>query len=187
MSVLELAKRERLPCCTFVALALLENEGHEINEIADGPKAAGSSWWSQANVWSLEQPWSALRAAESMSGATSIRVRFVKDVAPPLRAGRWHVVQRWKGLDHGDEPWPGDDQVVPGRSSGHTYLAHMDERGRVRIVQSSEAQGYRDTDETDPEGWPTWSGAAGLSGYSVGVCYLPKGWQWVGSSSSRSE
>jgi len=64
--------------------------------------------------------------------------------------------------------------VIPGRSTGHTYLAHMDQEGRVRILQSSEAQGYRDT-------VGTWTGDAGLAGYSVGVCYLPKEWSWAGS------
>ena len=174
MSVHELAQRERLPCCTFVALALLEAEGHEINEIADGPKASGLAWWQKANVWDPDEPWSALRAAEVLTKAPSIRVIFVRDLAPPLKPGRWHVVQRWKGLDLGDEPGPGDDRVIPGRSTGHTYLAHMDQEGRVRILQSSEAQGYRDTTGT-------WAGDAGLAGYSVGVCYLPKEWSWAGS------
>ena len=174
MSVHELAQRERLPCCTFVALALLEAEGHEINAIEDGPKASGLAGGRQANVWDGDEPWSALLAAEVLTKAPSIRIRFVKDQAPPLKPGRWHVVQRWRNLDAGDEPGPEDDRVIPGRSTGHTYLAHMDEDGQARIVQSSEARGYRDTTGT-------WSGAAGLRGYSVGVCYLPKEWSWVGS------
>lgn len=181
MSVYELAQRERLPCCTFVALALLEAEGHEINQIADGPKVSGMAWWRKANVWDGDRPWSALRAAEIMARAPSIRIGFVKDTAPPLKPGRWSVVQRWKNLDSGEDPGPEDDRVIPGQSTGHTYLAHMDDQGRVRIVQSSEAKGYRDTDADDPDGFPTWTGSAGLSGYSVGVCYLPKEWSWAGS------
>jgi len=181
VGVVTLARRERLPCCTFVALALLEAEGHQIEAISDGPKASGLAWWQQANVWDPEEPWSALLAAQSMTGGSGLRVIFVGDVAPPLKAGRWHVVQRWKGLDVGADPGPDDDRVIAGRSTGHTYFAHMDQRGKVRIVQSSEAKGYRDTQEQDPDGWPTWSGAAGLSGYSVGICYLPLEWRWPGS------
>ena len=167
-------KGNGLPCCTFVALALLEAEGHQIDAIEDGPKASGLAWWRQANVWDGSEPWSALRAAEVMSRSASLRIMFVGELAPPLKPGRWHVVQRWKGLDLGDDPGPGDDRVIAGRSTGHTYLAHMDQSGRARIVQSSVAHGYRDT-------VGTWSGDAGLAGYSVGVCYLPEGWSWAGS------
>jgi len=167
-------KGNGLPCCTFVALALLEAEGHQIDTIEDGPKASGLAWWRQANVWDGSEPWSALRAAEVMSRSASLRIMFVGELAPPLKPGRWHVVQRWKGLDLGDDPGPGDDRVIAGRSTGHTYLAHMDQSGRARIVQSSVAHGYRDT-------VGTWSGDAGLAGYSVGVCYLPEGWSWAGS------
>jgi len=167
-------KGNGLPCCTFVALALLEAEGHQIDAIEDGPKASGLAWWRQANVWDGSEPWSALRAAEVMSKSASLRIMFVGELAPPLKPGRWHVVQRWKGLDLGDDPGPGDDRVIAGRSTGHTYLAHMDQSGRARIVQSSVAHGYRDT-------VGTWSGDAGLAGYSVGVCYLPEGWSWAGS------
>jgi len=167
-------KGNGLPCCTFVALALLEAEGHQIDAIEDGPKASGLAWWRQANVWDGSEPWSALRAAEVMSKSASLRIMFVGELAPPLKPGRWHVVQRWKGLDLGDDPGPGDDRVIAGRSTGHTYLAHMDHSGRARIVQSSVAHGYRDT-------VGTWSGDAGLAGYSVGVCYLPEGWSWAGS------
>lgn len=178
MSVYGLAKSRMkgngLPCCTFVALALLEAEGHQIDAIEDGPKASGLAWWRQANVWDGSEPWSALRAAEVMSKSASLRIMFVGELAPPLKPGRWHVVQRWKGLDLGDDPGPGDDRVIAGRSTGHTYLAHMDQSGRARIVQSSVAHGYRDT-------VGTWSGDAGLAGYSVGVCYLPEGWSWAGS------
>ncbi len=178
MSVRNLAKSNQpphgLPCCTFVALALLEAAGHEIETVEDGPKANGLPWWRLANVWDVERPWSALDAARELTAAPEARVLLVFDVAPPLRAGRWHVVQRWRNLGDGGEPGPEDDHVVPGRSTGHTYLAYLDEDGEMcRIVQTSAARGYRDT-------IGTWKGAAGLTGYAVGVVYLPKGWSWDG-------
>lgn len=84
--------------------------------------------------------------------------------APPLTLGRWHVVQRWRGLRMGGVGLD-DDRVVHG-AAGHTYLAYADHRGGVRIVQSSESRGYRDTTGT-------WTGTAGLDGYSVAVLTLP--------------
>lgn len=172
MSVHRLALSENLPCCTFTALALLEEDGATIDSVADGPRASGLDWWKMANVWDAARPWSALDAARELTGAADIRVMDVRKVAPPLRAGRWHLVQRWKGLDKGEAPGPADDSVIPG-SSGHTYLAHLDHSGVCRIVQSSVAKGYRDTTGT-------WTGDAGLSGYAVGVVYLPESWDWRG-------
>ena len=175
MSVAQLARRSRppegLPCCTLVALALLEGEGNEITSVDDGVRVGGLDWWSRANVWSPDAPWSALDAARELTGGTDARILLVRDVAPPLRPGRWHVVQRWRHLGDGGAPGVADDTVVPGKSTGHTYVAWMGEDRRVRIVQSSTARGYRDT-------WGTWEGDAGLSGYAVGVVYLPTGWTW---------
>jgi len=175
VSVAELARRSRppdgLPCCTLVALALLEGEGHEIDSVDDGVRAAGLDWWSRANVWSGDAPWSALDAAGELTGGSDARILLVRDVAPPLRPGRWHVVQRWRHLAEDGAPGVEDDTVAPGVSTGHTYLAWMDEDRRVRTVQSSTARGYRDS-------WGEWTGDAGLSGYAVGVVYLPAGWTW---------
>jgi hypothetical protein len=163
-----------LPCCTFVALALLEAEGHTIDAVEDGPRAGGLAWWRKANVWDGDEPWSALTAARELTGAPDVRMLQVSTAAPPLRAGRWHVVQRWRRLADGGEPGVADDVVDPGRSTGHTYLAYLDHDGETcRIVQSSIAKGYRDT-------VGTWQGDAGLAGYSVGVVYLAPGWVWRG-------
>jgi len=174
VSAVELAQSrpsgDGLPCCTFVALALLEAAGHEIETVDDGPKASGLNWWKLANVWDIKRPWSALDAARQLTGSGDCRILLVTDTAPPLRRGRWHVVQRWRNLGDGGEPGPEDDHVVPGRSTGHTYLAYLDEDGETcRIVQTSAAKGYRDT-------IGTWQGSAGLTGYSVGVVYLPECW-----------
>lgn len=165
---------EGLPCCVFVALALLEAAGHEIETVEDGPAGGGLDWWKLANVWNIKRPWSALDAARELTGAGDCRILLVSDTAPPLRRGRWHVVQRWRNLGDGGEPGPEDDHVVPGRSTGHTYLAYLDEDGKTcRIVQTSTARGYRDT-------LGTWQGSAGLTGYAVGVVYLPKSWALEG-------
>jgi hypothetical protein len=88
--------------------------------------------------------------------------------APQLTRGRWHIVQRWRGLDLGDGVGPQDDEVIDG-ATGHTYWAHMDAAGSVTIVQSSTSLGLRVT-----EGG-SWVGTAGLDGYSVGVLTLPAG------------
>jgi len=173
VSVLDLAKRENLPCCTFTALALLEADGAEITSIDDGPRARGLEWWKDANVWDPTRPWSALDAAREITGAADLRVQEVLHTAPPLRAGRWHLVQRWRNLDPGETAEFGDDLVKPGQSTGHTYLAHLADDGVCRIVQSSVNLGYRDTTGT-------WTGSAGLTGYAVGVVYLPEGWSWGG-------
>tara|TARA_R100000234_G_scaffold18051_1_gene10045 strand:+ start:581 stop:1108 length:528 start_codon:yes stop_codon:yes gene_type:complete len=175
MSVYELAQEEDLPCCTLVALALLEGLGTPIDSVDDGVQAGGLDWWKKANVWDAEEPWSALYAARDVTGGTArIRIEIVKDQAPHLKVGRWSVIQRWRRLDDGDDPGPDDDKVVPGQSTGHTYLAHMSSNGECRIVQSSVSKGYRDT-------MGTWRGNAGLTGYTVGVVTLPEEWTWAGS------
>ena len=59
-----------------------------------------------------------------------------------------------------------DDTVVNG-SYGHTYLAFAEEEGDgVTIIQSSIKKGYRVNEGT-------WTGNAGLKGFSVGVLTLP--------------
>jgi hypothetical protein len=122
VSVVDLARRSRppegLPCCTLVALALLEGEGNEIRSIDDGVRVGGLDWWGRANVWSGDAPWSALDAARELTGGTDARILLVRDVAPPLRPGRWHVVQRWRHLGDGGKPGVEDDTVVPGKSTG---------------------------------------------------------------------
>ena len=168
MSTYALAQRENLPCCTFVALALLESTGATINSVQDGINAGGLSWWKRANVWELDAPWSALSAARDLLGGSSMK--HVENVgpnalAPELTSGRWHVIQRWKRLDEGESAGPHDDTVTPGVSTGHTYLAYC-EGAVVRIVQSSVSRGYRDTQGS-------WEGTAGLDGYAVGVLTLP--------------
>lgn len=82
-------------------------------------------------------------------------MRVLVGVAPPLTPGRWHVVQRWRGLASG--------RVVAG-SSGHTYLVH----GSGVVVQSSVARGLR-VDRG------SWVGSAGLTGFEVEVLTLPEG------------
>jgi len=165
MSVFGLAQVENLPCCTFVALAVLEGDGAVINSVQDGVRARDIDWWMQANVWDANSPWSALDAAKEVFGGTMHHVPEVGLAdAPELTSGCWHVVQRWKKLDQG-APGPEDDTVLPGHSTGHTYLAYC-EGALVRIVQSSVKKGYRDTQGS-------WQGTAGLDGYAVTVLTLP--------------
>ena len=168
MSVYALAQEENLPCCTFVALAVLEGDGAVINSVNDGVRTRGMDWWTRANVWDLERPWSALDAAKEVFGGHIQHVPMVGPaLAPELTSGRWHVVQRWKHLDQGGSPGPRDDTVRPGHSTGHTYLAYC-EGAQVRIVQSSVSKGYRDTEGS-------WEGTAGLDGYTVSVLTFPEG------------
>lgn len=172
MSVYGLAKSrmkgDGLPCCTLVALTLLEADGHQIDSIDDGPKASGLDWWRRANVWDIEHPWSALDAAKELFGGCIEHVPEVgPSPAPELTSGRWHVIQRWKRLNRGAASGPDDDTVKPGTSTGHTYLAYC-EGAQVRIVQSSVSKGYRDTEGS-------WEGTAGLDGYSVSVLTFPEG------------
>jgi len=167
MSVYALAQAENLPCCTFVALAVLEGDGAAISSVNDGVRARGMDWWTRANVWDVGSPWSALDAAKEVFGGLIQHVPMVGPaLAPELTSGRWHVVQRWRFLDQG-APGPEDDTVLPGHSTGHTYLAYC-EGAQVRIVQSSVSKGYRDTEGS-------WEGTAGLDGYTVSVLTFPDG------------
>ena len=167
MSVYALAQEENLPCCTFVALAVLEGDGAAISSVNDGVRARGMDWWTRANVWDVGSPWSALDAAKEVFGGLIQHVPTVGPaLAPELTSGRWHVVQRWRFLDQG-APGPEDDTVLPGHSTGHTYLAYC-EGAQVRIVQSSVSKGYRDTEGS-------WEGTAGLDGYTVSVLTFPEG------------
>lgn len=124
-------------------------------------------WWNEANVVNPAQPWSALTAAQELLGGT---LQYVEKVssdahAPQLTPGHWHVIQRWKYLDVGDDGI--EDDVFVNGAKGHTYLAYASETGTVTIVQSSVAKGFRVNDGT-------WEGTAGLDGWSVGVVTLPK-------------
>ena len=163
MSVYALAQAENLPCCTFVALAVLEGDGAAISSV----RARGMDWWTRANVWDVGSPWRALDAAKEVFGGYIRHVPMVgPTAAPELTPGRWHIVQRWRFLDQG-APGPEDDTVLPGHSTGHTYLAYR-EGAQVRIVQSSVSKGYRDTEGS-------WEGTAGLDGYTVSVLTFPEG------------
>lgn len=155
-----------MPCCTMVALWLL---AVRLGVVPDGvvtydhAKDWGArcvvsrGWWQRANVWDPRSPWSALTAAEELTGGRYVAHRLVSTSmpAPELTPGRWHVIQRWRD---------------PGRVlGGHTYLvwAPLDD-GDVVVVQSSEAKRLR----VSPG---SWDGTAGLVGYSVGAVVLPAG------------
>jgi hypothetical protein len=175
-----LARDENLPCCTLVACVLLEQAGHHPDPASvDAYAAEGTLYWRDANVWSREAPWSALTAARRLFGG---RWAYVSSVgkrpdpfatsyvqpAPTLTRGRWHCIQRWRGLKLGENEGPADDTVIDG-AGGHTYLVYMDANGACTVLQSSAALGLR----LDTGG--TWVGTAGLDGYSVGVLTLPAG------------
>lgn len=184
-----LARAYAMPCCTFVALWLLTVQGRVAVPTEGAPldryraaAAAGSAWdpawWRAANV-SEAQPraWSSIEAAAAALGSTlqiphlvsSRSIEAAADLggvilqtprlvssrlpAPALTSGRWHVVQRWHDL--------------PRLRGGHTYLVHAGSDGRtVRVVQSSEAKGFRVSSGS-------WDGTAGLVGYHVGAVVLP--------------
>jgi hypothetical protein len=163
------AKGAALPCCSMVATALREAAGHHVANPASWQTyyRQDATWWHKANVTDPTWPWSSIDAAKELVGGVAVYVNRVTDVAPPIRPGRWHVVQRWQGLNLGDEAGVSDDRFQPG-ATGHTYLVFGLGGEQVRVVQSSEAKGYRDT-------VGTWTGDAGLAGYAVSVLTLPEG------------
>ncbi len=162
-------KGATLLCCSMVATALREAAGHHVANPASWQtyRLQDTAWWAAANVIDPTWPWSSIDAAKELHGGAVVYVDKVGSAAPPIRAGRWCVVQRWKGLSLGDGADADDDRYQPG-ATGHTYLVRGLEDGRVRVVQSSVARGYRDT-------YGTWEGAAGLAGYAVAVLTLPEG------------
>jgi hypothetical protein len=171
-----LARAESLPCCSLVAAMVLEQVGHHPDPATlDAYADADPVYWPPANVWSRDAPWSALTAARSLLRGRWAYESLVGEregaeyvYAPKLTRNRWHIVQRWRGLDLGEGVGSQDDEVIDG-ATGHTYWAHMDAAGSVTIVQSSTSLGLRVT-----EGG-SWVGTAGLDGYSVGVLTLPAG------------
>lgn len=163
------AKTQNLPCCTFVAAAIAEARWGAPMErsVAAYSRLPGNlQWWRDMNVWDGERPWSAVdRARDSVSSTGFSRFDTrVKDLAPPLDDG-WTLVQRWRGLDGQETQSPDDDSFVNG-ASGHTYLVFKSGTS-VRVVQSSVSKGYRDSTGT-------WTGSAGLDGYSVGITHLTR-------------
>jgi len=175
-----LARGEALPCCTLVACMMLEQAGYHPDPATVDAYAAPlrDAYWAPANVWSREAPWSALTAARDLLGGHWAYEGLVGERAdddgntaelvnaPRLTPGRWHVVQRWRGLELGVGVGPSDDEVIDG-ATGHTYLVYVDAAGACTVVQSRTALGLR----VSTGG--TWVGTAGLDGYSVGVLTLP--------------
>jgi hypothetical protein len=172
----ELARAQALPCCSLVACILLKQAGHHPDPATlDAYADADPVYWPPANVWSRDAPWSALTAARSLLRGRWAYESLVGERegaefvhAPQLTPGRWHVVQRWRGLELGEGIGPQDDEVIDG-ATGHTYLVYMDAARSCTVVQSSTALGLRVS-----EGG-SWVGTAGLDGYSVGVLTLPAG------------
>ena len=163
----KIASSENLPCCTLVAMWCLD-VAENVSEISVTRYAAHDlAWWKLANVYDALDPWSALTANQHKLGGTLEYCQEVKDKAPGLTPGHWHVVQRWNRLELNKDDLMEDDEVVNG-SYGHTYLAYADpeEEGKVTIIQSSIKKGYR-------VNTGTWEGDAGLKGFSVGVLTLP--------------
>ena len=160
----KIAHSENLPCCTLCAMWALD-VAHDVCEKTVSHYAAYDYiWWKAANVWDPEQPWSALEASQDMFGGVVEYVAEVDDQAPSLTPGRWHIVQRWRRLDLGDDGM--EDDIAQQGGPGHTYLAYADKEGKgVTIIQSSTAKGYRTNKGT-------WEGNAGLKGYSVGILTL---------------
>jgi hypothetical protein len=159
-------RRHRLPCCTMTALWIALVEGVPVDLSASITRAAmsvrssGNGWeesWDALNVVDGRAPWSPL-------DATFGRVQYARLVststpAPSLTPGRWHLIQRWRGLEGG--------RVVAG-SRGHAYLVRADDDGQgCTVHQSSEAKGYRSSAGS-------WDGTAGLDGWWVGRVTLPR-------------
>tara|TARA_R110002020_G_scaffold142031_3_gene313884 strand:- start:1477 stop:2025 length:549 start_codon:yes stop_codon:yes gene_type:complete len=163
----KIASSENLPCCTLVAMWCLDVAYAACETSVSRYANRDRDWWEQANVYDAQDPWSALTANQRVLGGAIDYCQEVKDEAPQLTPGHWHVVQRWNRLGLADDDLMEDDEVVNG-SYGHTYLAYADpeEEGKVTIIQSSIKKGYR-------VNTGTWEGNAGLKGFSVGVLTLP--------------
>jgi hypothetical protein len=160
--------RQALPCCTLVAMVLRAWVDAEPALTPDAAARRDRVWWAASQVQDRSAPWSSAYAASRLlNGRVELApaIGRMNDTPPPLTVGRWHVIQRWRGLDGGASAGPEDDCVVPG-ASGHTYLAHLAADGTVTIVQSSVDRGYRVSTGT-------WTGTAGLDGYDVAVVTLP--------------
>jgi hypothetical protein len=159
-------RRHRLPCCTMTALWIALVEGvpvdlsGSITRAAMSVRSSGDQWeesWDALNVVDSRAPWSPLDAAFGHVQAP----RFVSASrpAPSLTPGRWHLIQRWRGLDYGGR--------VVKSSQGHAYLVRADDDGRgCTVYQSSEAKGFRVSAGS-------WDGTAGLDGRWVGSVTLP--------------
>jgi len=158
-------RRHRLPCCTLTALWIALVEGVDVDlsgsitRAAQSVRVTSTDWmrrWVALNVIDPAEPWSPLIGVEG-------RVQYARLVsaltpAPSLTPGRWHLIQRWRGLESG--------RVVAG-SRGHAYLVRADDDGRsCTVYQSSEAKGYRVKAGS-------WDGTAGLDGWWVGSVTLP--------------
>ena len=166
-----------LPCCTMVALWLLAmRDGVPAGVstyaaatawglrryVANGTQAR--LWWERANVWDGKRPWSALTAAEQITGGRYIMPRIVSasSRAPSLTPGRWHVIQRYRD--------PSLAFTRPTKAGGHEYLvrAGLTSADPVTVVQSSEGKRLRVSAGS-------WDGTAGLTGLHVGAVVLPAG------------
>lgn len=167
---------QRLPCCTFVACWLLEAAGRAprtggLGAYKAASKGISADWWDLANV--IDEPGPAEPDAWGLERAVALlglqvdgwprRATVGRGMwPPPVQLGRWHVVQRWResSLDAQDSlKWDGDRPAA--KLSGHAYLLFGDAPpGRVRVVQSSEGDGFQD-------GYGGWYGTAGLEGHRV--------------------
>ncbi len=158
-------RRHRLPCCTMTALWIALVEGvpvdlsGSITRAAQSVRVSSTDWarrWYALNVIDPGAPWSPLIGVEGVVQAP--RLVSASTPAPSLTPGRWHLIQRWRGLDSG--------RVVQG-SRGHAYLVRADDDGHgCTVYQSSEAKGYRSSAGS-------WDGTAGLDGWWVGSVTLP--------------
>lgn len=143
------------PCSAMVAAWLHAVRGGMADTI-QGWHDLDPIFWALMNVWEGCPPWSGVATAYlSVGSDLQVFGRVDKNnPAPELRDQCWHVVQRWGVLGDDREDW----------EDGHCYLVWRD-GDRVVVHESDSVQGYRVTEGT-------WSGTAGLDGYSVGVAYL---------------
>jgi len=164
-SLYKISRSENLPCCTMVAMWVLDVTDYVNAKNVNEYSKVDINWWKKANVFDREDPWSALTAAQKKLGGTLEYRSKVSNDAPKLTSGRWHIIQRWRNLDLNNSGL--EDDIVTSNSSGHTYLAYCTIDNKVIIIQSSIAKGFRQNDGI-------WEKGAGLDGFSVGVLTLPE-------------
>lgn len=144
----QLARRRRLPCCSLVRAVCLEVAGLRPRPASLDGYASVDPEWRLANAWEGYDRWGAVTAGARLLGGKVVGPVEVTDTAPELPSGVWVVWQRW-GRD------------------GHTQLLRCEPDGTVTVVQSDVEHGLR------IHTGGTWTGDAGLSGYTVAYATLP--------------
>jgi hypothetical protein len=127
--VLSIARAQKLPCSVLVAIWAIARQG----KFPSNPMSR-SAWraldpelWDEVNIVDHSRPWSGPPALQKVFGGRVQRFGTIRGASPPLTKNRWYAVQRWCSSQ-----------------SGHAYLVYVNSDGSYRVIDSSEATGFRD-------------------------------------------